>query len=300
MKKVVIFGGSGFIGTSLAQYLISKRLEVVIVGRNQTLQDLAFVKWDGQNLREWTSVLNNAYAIVNLVGKSVDCIKTPENIDEILKSRVDSTKLIGQALRTVEHPPQIWVQMSTAHIYGDSESRWADENSTIGYGLAPYVGQKWEEAFHDSVVPGTRKVILRTGFVLDKTGGAYIKLKQITKLGLGGSVASGKQGMSWIHMLDVNRFIEHALINSRVSGVYNLSAPSPLNNRDFMALLRKALKVPFGLNAPLFAIKIGAKVFFKTDYELLVYGRFVVSKKMEELPFKFKYSNLELALNDLA
>ena len=299
MKKVIIFGGTGFIGTALAEYLSQHKFHPIVIGRTKSDARFDFVQWDGINNGAWADTLNHAYAIVNLVGKSVDCIKTPLNIDEILKSRVDATRLIGEALKSVANPPNIWVQMSTAHIYGDSETRVADEDSTLGYGLAPFVGKHWEAAFQESALAETRKVVLRTGFVLDKTGGAFMKLKQIARLGLGGKVGSGKQGMSWIHMQDLNRFITQALTDENVNGVYNVSAPQPLNNSDFMAVLRKKLQIPFGLSSPLFVLKLGAKLFFKTDYELLVYGRFVISKRLEALGFQFTYLDLDSALNHL-
>lgn len=299
MKTIVIFGGTGFIGTSAAKHLLKTGFHPVVIGRNRTSNLFDFIKWDGHSQGEWVSALEGAYAIINLVGKSVDCIKTPDNIDEILKSRVDATLLIGKAMRAVKNPPNIWVQMSTAHIYGDSERRIANEESTLGYGLAPYVGKKWEAAFHQSTLNATRKVVLRTGFVLDKSGGAFMKLKQIVKMGLGGKVGNGKQGMSWIHMQDLNRFIEKALIDSAIQGVYNVSAPNPLDNKNFMKALRKKLNRPIGLSAPLFILKLGAKLFFKTDYELLVYGRFVVSNRIEGTGYRFKYPKLNNALDNL-
>jgi len=299
MKKVIIFGGTGFIGTSVAKYLSSKGFYPIVIGRTKTNESLEFVKWDGMNAGEWEGELNNAFAIINLVGKSVDCIKTPKNIDEILKSRVDATLLIGKALRKANSPPKIWIQMSTAHIYGDSETRINHEDSTLGYGLAPFVGKKWEAAFHASALSDTRKVLLRTGFVLDKSGGAFTKLKQIVSLGLGGKVANGKQGMSWIHMEDLNRFAQKALLDKNIQGIYNLSAPKPVNNAVFMCALRKHLEMPIGLSTPLLMLKLGAKLFFKTDYELLVYGRFVVSKRLESVKFNFKYPDLDSALKNL-
>ena len=299
MKRIIIFGGSGFIGTSLANHLMRKGFHPIVIGRNKTDNRFEFVEWDGQNKGDWVKTLDSAFAVINLVGKSVDCIKTPDNIDEILKSRVDATELIGKAMKAVRNPPDMWVQMSTAHIYGDSETRVAHEDSTLGFGLAPYVGKKWEAAYHESTLKTTRKIVLRTGFVLDKSGGAFVKLKQIVKLGLGGKVGSGKQGMSWIHMEDLNRFVEQAFFDKTIEGIYNLSAPNPVNNSVFMRSLRKHLKMPIGLSVPLFMLKRSAKLFFKTDYELLVYGRFVTSKRLEAEKFQFKYPDLDSALNTL-
>src|SRR5207248_939374 len=144
-----------------------------------------------------------------LVGRSVDCIKTPEHRDEILRSRVEATHVLGLAVRGVDNPPPVWVQMSTAHIYGDPPHLTCDEDSPFGYGLAPFVGRAWEEEFRTSVLPSQRPVILRTSFVLGRDrgagGGAFARLRTLVRLGLGGRVGPGTQGMSWIHEADMNR-----------------------------------------------------------------------------------------------
>jgi len=186
MERVIIFGGTGFIGLSLAKHLSSKGFKPVLVARNQPKEQIEFdfVKWDAYSLGEWINALKGVRAIVNLAGKSVDCIKSPDNCDLILRSRVDSTKLIGEALKNIEQSPPVWVQMSTAHIYGDSEQLY-NEESTTGYGLAPFVGEAWEKAFLNALPNQTRGVRLRTSFVIGKNGGALESLKRITKLGLG-------------------------------------------------------------------------------------------------------------------
>ena len=129
-----------------------------------------FVKWDAISIGDWVETLNDAIAIVNLTGKSVDCIKSPDNCDLILRSRVDSTKIIGEALSKIENPPKIWIQMATAHIYGDPPSQLCTESSSTGYGLAPFVGKAWEKAFLESIPDNVRGVRLRTSFVIGKNG----------------------------------------------------------------------------------------------------------------------------------
>ena len=120
----------------------------------------------------WHEEFDGADGLVNLAGRSVNCIKTPENQDEILRSRVESTRVLGEAMRAVDAPPPVWIQMSTAHIYGDPQTAVCTEESAFGYGLAPFVGQRWEEAFHASKLPEQRGVVLRTGFVLGRDRGA--------------------------------------------------------------------------------------------------------------------------------
>lgn len=299
-KKIVITGGTGFIGLSLANQLKENDYDVVLIARNKPKHvDFSFASWNGYELGDWVSVLENAYAIVNLAGKTVDCIKTPENCDLILRSRVDSTKIIGKALKTLTNPPKIWVQMSTAHIYGDPPSVICTEDASIGLGLAPTVGKAWEEAFFEAIPEGTRGVRLRTSFVIGKNGGALSSLKRIVKLGLGGTVGSGTQGMSWIHEFDMNNIIIQAIENKNYQGFYIASAPNPVSNKVFMKELRKHLRIPIGFPAPAFITRFGARYIFKTDPELALYGRYVKSKRLEEEGFEFKYPTLNEALNDL-
>lgn len=301
MDKIVIFGGTGFIGLSLANHLKNKGFEPVIIGRNKPDESVnyTFRKWNATSVGEWLEELVNCKAIVNLAGKTVDCIKTPDNCDLILRSRIDSTKTIGKALKMIKKPPKVWVQMSTAHIYGDPPSQICTENSAFGYGLAPFVGKAWEEAFLDSLPKGMREVRLRTSFVVGKNGGALKSLGRIVKLGVGGKSGNGKQGMSWIHEYDMNEIILQAITNESYKGAYIASSPNPVSNKEFMKVLRKEMKIPFGLPAPEFIIRLGAKLVFKTDPELAIYGRYVKSSRLDDEEFSFKFPHLKEALKDL-
>ena len=164
--RVVVAGGSGFLGLSLATHLTSKGWSVVVLSRNPPRRKFpwSYESWDARNLGEWSRTLNGASGLVNLVGRSVDCVKSPDHQDEILRSRVEATRALGRALRTIENPPPVWVQMSTAHIYGDPPSITCTEDSPFGYGLAPFVGQTWESEFSRNVLSTQRPVILRTVF----------------------------------------------------------------------------------------------------------------------------------------
>jgi len=301
VKKVVIFGGTGFIGMSLAAHLSKLGFHPVLIARHtpKVKTEFDFIKWNGFQLGEWIQALNGALAIVNLAGRSVDCIKSPENCDVILRSRVDSTIIIGKALQEIDNPPKIWIQMSTAHIYGDPPSQLCTETSATGYGLAPFVGKAWEKAFLESLPPETRGVRLRTSFVIGKDGGAMVSLKRIVKLGFGGKAGSGKQGISWIHEYDMNEIIHQAIINDSFHDFYISSAPNPVSNKEFMHILRKKLKVAIGIPAPAFITRLGAKFIFKTDPELVLYGRYVKSERLEKMGFKFKYPTLSKAMSDL-
>jgi hypothetical protein len=241
---IIIAGGSGFLGVSLAFHLarnavressaqsavrgspdpafaptegLQSHQPIIILSRNapRIPGPWRHVPWDARTIGAWHRELDGGSALVNLVGRSVDCIKTPGHQDEILRSRVEATRILGQAMRLIDSPPPVWVQMSTAHIYGDPPTLVCTEDSPFGTGLAPFVGRAWEEAFHESVLPSQRQVILRPSFVVGRDrgagGGALARLRTLVRLGLGGRVGTGRQGMSWIHELDMNRLFERAI-----------------------------------------------------------------------------------------
>lgn len=304
-RRVIIAGGSGFIGQSLATHLNTKGSSVTILSRRPSILSKPFqhIEWDARSVGGWVRALDGADAIINLVGRSVDCIKTPDHKDEIVRSRVEATRVLGQAMKTLASPPPVWVQMSTAHIYGDPPAIVCDEDSAFGCGLAPFVGQAWEQEFHEAALSAQRKVILRTSFVVGRDrgsgGGALSRLLTLVRLGLGGTVGSGRQGMSWIHETDLNRLFELALHDERMQGAYIASSPNPVPQREFMKVLRRVVGMPIGLPAFSWMVRIGAPLLMNTDAELALYGRFVVSKRLKELGFEFHFPDLEAALNDL-
>lgn len=298
-RKVVIVGGSGFLGLNLARALSeSAEFEACIISRHPPPDqgDWRHVRWDAQTLGAWADELDGAAAVVNLAGRSVDCIKTPDHCDEILRSRVEATRLIGRALRKIKQPPPVWVQMSTAHIYGDPPEIVCTEDSSFGYGLAPFVGKAWEDAYHSAVLPEMRQVILRTSFVLGRNGGALRRMELAVRLGLGGKIGSGKQGISWLHEEDMNRLFLRAIRDETMEGAYIATAPNPVSNAEFMKALRKALGAPIGLPSPAWMIKLAAPLILKTDPELALYGRYCVSARLEAEGFQFKHPTLESAL----
>lgn len=302
---IVIAGGSGFLGISLATHLSAAGTSVVILSRNtpRVAGPWRHVPWNARTPGEWMSVLDGAAGLVNLVGRSVDCIKTPDHCDEILRSRVEATRVLGVACRKVASPPPVWVQMATAHIYGDPPSVVCDEDSPFGYRLAPTVGRAWEEAFAAAVLPAQRGVVLRTSFVIGRDrgagGGALSRLKTIARLGLGGRIGSGTQGMSWIHEHDLHRLFERALTDSTMCRAYIASSPNPVSQREFMRTLRKVMGIPIGLPAAEWMVRLGARYFLRTDPDLALYGRYVVSKRLREEGFEYRFADLGNALADL-
>lgn len=192
--RIVIAGGTGFLGLNLATHLAGQDCEIVLISRHPPALegDWRHRVWDGRSLEDWAEELEGATALVNLVGRSVDCVKTPDHCDEILRSRVEATRVLGEALAELREPIPVWVQMSTAHIYGDPPEVVCDEDSAFGYGLAPFVGRAWEEAYAAAVPSETRQVILRTSFVLGRDGGALRRLVRLVRWGLGGRAGHGR------------------------------------------------------------------------------------------------------------
>ena len=304
-RKIVIAGGSGFLGISLAKYLAATGVSVVLLSRTAPRVAGAWrhVPWDARTTGDWKCELDRAVGLVNLVGRTVDCIKTPDHQDEILRSRVEATQVLGKAMRSIDSPPPVWVQMSTAHLYGDPPEAVCTEDSPFGTGFAPFVGRAWEEAFHDSVLPTQRQVILRTSFVIGRDcgagGGALSRLKSLVRWGLGGTVGTGKQGMSWIHETDMNRLFERAISDPNMQGAYIATAPNPVSQRAFVSELRRAMGMPIGLPAFGWMVQFGAPLLLRTDPDLALYGRYLVSRRLREMGFEFHFPELPEALANL-
>lgn len=303
--RVIIAGGSGFLGVTLGAHLARKGFEVVTLSRGARSVPGRHEVWDGRTLGAWAECFEGAAGLVNLAGRSVNCVKTPDHRDEILRSRVESTRVLGLACRAARDPPPVWVQMSTAHIYGDPPSARCDEDSATGHGLAPEVGRAWEAAFAAALLPSQRGVAFRTSFVVGRPNaggrGALGTLLPLARLGLGGAVGSGRQGMSWIHELDLNRLFERALGESAMRGTYVASSPNPAPQREFMRELRRTAGglSAIGLPSPAWLVRIGAGLVLRTDPELALYGRFVVSRRLREEGFEFRFPALGEALADL-
>ncbi|HVU65076.1 MAG TPA: DUF1731 domain-containing protein, partial [Phycisphaerales bacterium] len=303
---------SGFIGISLAHHLASiGHANIIILSRRQPRArgPYTHIHWDARTIGEWATSLDGAAALINLTGRSVNCIKTPDHCDEILRSRIESTRILGKACRAARNPPPVWVQMSTAHIYGDPPTAVCDESSPFGYGLAPTVGRAWEDAFTHSLLPPPihqRGVILRTSFVIGRPNaggtGALGTLGALARTGLGGRVGSGTQGMSWLHEHDMNRIIERAITDETMQGAYIATSPSPVSQQAFMRELRRhagGLGRIIGLPAFAWMVGLGAPLFLRTDPELALYGRYLNPGRLLDEHFDFDFPTLREALTNI-
>lgn len=295
--KIIIAAGTGFLGKNLEKYFIEKGNQVYILTRNPKRKNE--ILWDAKTLGEWKNLLENSDVLINLAGKSVDCRYTDKNKQEIYDSRINSTKVLQQAVDNCINKPKIWLNASSATIYVHSETHLNTEaNGIIGDDFSMNICKSWEKEFFKTENEETRKVALRTSIVLGNNGGAFTKLKLITKLGLGGKQGRGNQSVSWIHINDFCKAIEYIIEHKNISGEINITAPNPLSNEEFMRKLRKEMKIPFGLNAAFWQLEI-ASVFLKTETELLLKSRNVYPEKLMNNGFKFTYPNVETAFKDL-
>lgn len=300
MKKIVIAAGTGFLGKVLVKYFQDKAEEIVILTRGniKAVDNIRYVNWDARTLGLWTAELEGADVLINLAGRSVDCRYTPANRHEILTSRIESTSVLNRAVLRCPNPPKHWLNSSTATIYRHSEDKQMDEaNGEIGSDFSMDVAKAWEKTFFDTKTPYTLKTALRTSIVLGTGGGAFPALLRLAKLGAGGRQGNGRQFISWIHEEDFARAVEF-IIQEKMEGVVNVVAREPVHNADFMAALRKTAKVPFGLPMPEWLLKAGAAI-IGTETELVLKSRNVIPKRLIELGYIFKYSNLQSAFRAL-
>ncbi|GAA4278205.1 TIGR01777 family oxidoreductase [Aquimarina mytili] len=301
MKKIVIAGGSGFLGNVITEYFKDKVEKIIILtrGKSKTENNIQWVHWDAKNLGNWQTELNQADALINMTGKSVDCRYTQQNKDLILSSRLESTHVLGKAVKACHTPPKTWLNSSTGTIYRHSLNKKMNEtNGDIGKGFSVHVATSWEEAFFSQKTPNTRKVALRTSIVLGKKGGALGPMHNLAKIGFGGKQGSGNQKISWIHELDFAKSIDFIINNSTIDGPINIVSRNPSTNAIFMKTLRTTINAPFGIPLSKPLLEIGAKI-INTETELILKSRNLIPAKLEENGFKFEYPNLTKALKDL-
>jgi uncharacterized protein (TIGR01777 family) len=300
IPRVVLAGGSGFVGHALATALVSKDYEVVVLGRGASHRtgSIQHVQWDGKTVGEWTQNLVGARAVVNLTGKNVNCRHTPQNQREIIDSRVNSVRVLGEAIARSARAPKAFVQASAVGIYGDAGDCWCDENAPHGNGFLADVSRAWEGAFETVETPGMRKTLLRLGPVLGPRGGLLEPLGRLTCWFLGGQVGSGRQYFSWIHVNDLVRMFLAAIERDDITGIFNAVAPSPVTNAELMRELRRALRRPWSPPVPAFAAKIGARI-MGTDASLALTGQRCTPKHFLEREFEFEFPELRSALKDL-
>jgi uncharacterized protein len=303
--KVVIPGGSGHVGGILTRAFRAAGDDVVVLSRRGGEGSIA---WDGRTLGPWTSSIDRADVVINLAGRSVNCRYHAGNREEIVRSRVESTRVIGEAIAQANQPPRVWLQASTATIYAHRYDAPNDEVSGIvGNGPGePYtwhfsidVATAWEQALENALTPRTRKVAMRTAIVMAPgSGGAFQTLYNVARLGLGGRIGDGRQFVSWIHDSDLVRATRWLIEREDMTGTVNLASPNPLPYSDFMRALRRACGMPLALPATKWMIEIAMWV-LQSESELILKSRRIVPGRLLGKGFSFEYPEWPAAAGDL-
>ncbi|QWX83037.1 TIGR01777 family protein [Cellulophaga sp. HaHaR_3_176] len=301
MNKLIIVGGSGFLGNAIAKHFVNTFKDIVILtrGASETKNGIRYTSWDAKSVGSWAKEFDNCDVLINMVGRSVDCRYTKKNKSLILSSRVDATKVLGEVLLKSEKPPKIWLNSSTATIYRHSLDLQMDEISgEIGNGFSVEVAKAWEKTFFASPLKNTRKIALRTSIVLGKNGGALVPLKKLAQIGFGGKQGNGNQFFSWIHITDFLRSIDFIIKTENIEGPINIVAPQPCTNAYLMEKIRKSISIGFGIPLSEKILKIGA-LCIQTETELILKSRNVIPGRLLNKGFEFQYPTIEKALNDL-
>lgn len=301
-QTIVIAGGAGFMGQSLAYYFQQETdYKIVILSRQERKEEngITYLYWDGKTVGEWKNALEGSLMLINLAGRTVNCRYNEENKRQILESRLESTKALGEAIQQCQNPPTLWINAASATIYRHAEDRAMDEaTGEIGSGFSVNVCLEWEKMFNSFDLPETRKIALRVAMVLGKDGGVMIPFIRLAYLGLAGTQGSGKQYVSWIHEYDFYRLLRFLEKHETLQGTFNASSPNPEPNKDFLQKLRKQLKVPFGLPQPVWLVKFGAWL-IGTEAELVLKSRRVVPRTLQDMGFTFRYPIVESAFKEI-
>ena len=307
--KIVIPGGTGEVGTTLARAFHDGGHDVVVFSRSPKQTNWPVARWDGETLGDWVNEMDGADVVINLAGRSVNCRYNDENKREILDSRLKSTRVLGEAIAAAPNPPKVWLQMSTATIYSHRFDAPNDELTGIIGGNerdAPEkwkfsidVATAWERAASEAKTPRTRKVFMRLSILMSpEPGGTLDLLISLVRFGLGGKAGSGRQYMSWIHDHDLIRSVYWLIDHGEISGPVNLAAPNPLTNAEFMRDLRKACGMPVGLPAFEWQLAIGTFL-MRSESELILKSRRVVPKVLTDSGFEFKFPEWKDAAENL-
>jgi uncharacterized protein (TIGR01777 family) len=307
--KVVIPGGTGQVGRLLVRALVAEGHTCVVLSRRtETMASARVVAWDGRTFGPWAAELDGADVVINLAGRSVDCRYTERNLTEMMRSRVDSTRVVGEAIASARRPPPLWLQASTATIYAHRFDAAHDEDTGFLGGEEPGVpalwrrsieiARAWEAALEAAPTPHTRKVALRSAMVMSpERGGVFSVLAGLCRWGAGRH-GDGRQFVSWIHDEDFVAAIQFLIVREDLAGPVNLAAPGPLPNRAFIAAIHAALGRRWSMPLPAWALEIGARM-MRTETELLLKSRRVVSARLPAAGFRFRHPSWPEAAADL-
>lgn len=307
--KIVLAGGSGQVGQLLARSFAARGHEAVVLCRSPRVEAGRVVPWDGRTLGAWAGEVDGADVVINLAGRSVNCRYTEENLKAMYDSRIESARVVGEAIAKAARPPKTWLQMSTATIYAHRFDAPNDEASgQIGggeagapayWGFSVKIARDWEAAQAEAKTPSTRKVALRASMVMSPDrGGIFDVMLGLVRRGLGGPAAGGAQYVSWVHDHDFVRAVDFLLGRDDLSGPVNVASPGPLPYAEFMRAFREAWGISIGLPAARWMLSVGA-FFVRSDTELVLKSRRVVPGRLLESGFSFEFPAWPEAVRDL-
>jgi len=301
--KIIIFGGTGFVGRELVKSFLQDGFKVFVVSRNlQKAQDIFggevnVIQWDTKSRNVFNEYFTGQYAILNLAGENIGAkLWTKKQKVKILDSRVKTTNLISEIINRCVEKPVVFMQASATGYYGTDEELEFNETSPKGEGFLADVCIHWENALNLEDTKNTRIIVIRTGVVLDKSEGLIAKMKFAFRLFFGGHFGNGKQWISWIHIDDEVRAIRFLLSNNQSHGIYNLSAPKPERMRKFCKIFGAIQFRLSWFHIPTFVLDLLPG---KMGEELFLSSQKVIPVRLEEAGFEFRFKKLEDALRDL-
>ncbi len=309
--KVVIPGGAGQVGSILARAFHQEGHEVVVLSRSPSTAPWRMAAWDGRTVApEWSREIDGADVVINLAGRSVNCRYSAANRREILSSRIDSVRAVGEAIERAKRAPAVWLQASTATIYEHRYDAPNDEShGRLGgsetdapdtWRFSIEVATRWEQALAEADTPHTRKVALRSAMTMSPDrGGVFDTFLRLVRFGMGGQIGDGRQFVSWIHDVDFVRAIRWIIDRDDLAGPVNVSAPNPVPNAEFMRSLRQAWGIPFGLPSAGWMLEIGAAI-LGTETELILKSRRVTPGLLLATGFQFEFPLWSAAAADLS
>ncbi len=299
--RTIITGGTGLIGSALAADLAASGEEVILLSRDPSRtrslpSGVRAERWDGHSAAGWGALADGARAIVNLAGESIAGGRwTAARKQRILESRVNAGRAVVEAVQAAATKPQVVVQASAVGFYGPRGTERVTESSDPGSDFMSLVCQQWEQSTATLDTLGVRRTVIRTGIVLSRKGGALPKLLLPFRFFAGGPLGNGRQGFPWIHIADQVAAMRFLIENPAARGPFNLSAPSPLPNREFSQALGRAMGRPSVMPAPAFMLRLA----LGEMATVLLDGQLAVPDRLLAESYRFRFVDAETALRDL-
>jgi len=295
-NKLIIAGGTGYLGRVLIDFF-KNDYDIIIISRqkSQIINGVKYKNWNDN----WQNEINSDTIIINLVGKSINCLFTDRNKKELINSRIIATKAINKAIINAKTPPELFINASGISIYKSNIDRSQDEiNFEYGNEFLSELSKQWENEFYNTKTPKTRKVAMRLAPVLGKESHAIKPLKKVVSLGLGGKQGNGNQYFSWIHEKDLARAINYVIKNENLEGSLNFVSPKAIRNAEFMQAFRKIMQIKLGMPTPSFLLHL-SKYINKVEPKLILDSLNVYPKKLIDYGFVFEFNTIEKALKEI-